>query len=138
MVTLDEATSALREIEGDLAQPTRGGDDSLQLADRIRVIRVLLAKQSTRWVSPTEARRLLGATSADTVKALLRMGLLRSRNAVSGRTEVMLEDVLREREAREELLAIGGDDLTGEELEALHATQPGSNPWERGQPDSGR
>jgi len=135
---VDEATIALRKIEPELQQPTKGGVNSLNLADRIRSVRKLLAKQETRWINTTKARRLLAATSPDTVETLIRIGFLRSRNRPGGRIQVILADVLGERQAREELLAIGGDDLTGEELEIMHQAQPGTNPWERDTTDSSR
>ena len=136
MAILDEATSALREIEAELLRPTQGGLDSVRLAERLRAVRKLLSKDEARWVGTTEAKRLLGLGSENTVKAWARMGLLRSRTQPNGRIQVLLDDVLRRREEHEGLSAIGGDDLTEEELRILREARPGTNPWERERADA--
>jgi hypothetical protein len=59
------------------------------------------------------------------------MGLLRSRTQPNGRVQVLLDDVLRDREAAEGLTAFGGGDMTEAELEAEHQARPGTLPWER-------
>jgi hypothetical protein len=91
----------------------------------------LLSSEGVRWVGTTEAKRLLGLGSENTVKAWARLGLLRSRRLPNGRVQVLLDDVLRRREETEGLSAIGGHDLTEEELRIMRETRPGSNPWER-------
>jgi hypothetical protein len=131
MTALDEATDALRELEAELLEPTRGGLDAVRLAERVRAVRKLLSKQEVRWVGTTEAKRLLALGSENTVKAWARMGLLRSRRLPNGRVQVLLDDVLRRREETEGLSAIGGDDLTEDELRILRESRPGKNPWER-------
>lgn len=138
MTVLDEATSALGEIEAALLAPTKGGLDSVLLAERIRAVRKLLSKQEARWVGTTQAKRLLDIGSENTVKAWARMGLLRSRTLPNGRVQVLLDDVLRRREETEGLSAIGGDELTEEELRIMREARPGTNPWEREQAGSAR
>jgi hypothetical protein len=135
MTVLDEATRALREIEAELLTPPKGGLDSVRLAERLRAIRRLLSAEEAQWVGTTEAKRLLGLGSENTVKAWARMGLLRSRQLPNGRIQVLLDDVLRRREETEGLSAIGGDDLTEEELRIMREARPGQNPWERQQAD---
>jgi hypothetical protein len=71
------------------------------------------------------------------VKTWANMGFLRSRTQPDGRMQVLLDDVLQEREEREEMTAIGGRDLTEEELEELHRSRPGTLPWERDGASSG-
>lgn len=137
MATVDRVTAALREIEPDLAEPPKEGIDSINLADRIRAVRKLLANQEPRWVSLGEAKRLLAASSQDTVKLRVRWGFLRSRTASNGRMQVRLDDVLRERQTEEELSAIGGRDLTEDELEEIYQARPGTVPWEREQAADG-
>jgi hypothetical protein len=132
----DQVKSALRELEPELRAPTGWGPQALRLADRLKEVRKLLAEQETHWISVSEARRLLGASSKDTVTTLVQMGLLKSRTLPNGRMQVPLDDVLRERQAWEELSAFGGEDLTEEELEMMHQAQPGTNPWERNQATS--
>ena len=137
MATVDKVTAALREIEPDLAEPPKEGIDSVNLAERIRAVRKLLAKQEPRWVGLGEAKRLLAASSEDAVKAWVRMRLLQSRTVSKGRMQVLLDDVLRQRETEEGLSAIGGRDLTEEELEEIYQAQPGTVPWEREQAADG-
>ena len=139
MAILDEATSALREIETELLKPTQGGLDSVRLAERLRAVRKLLSKDEARWVGTTEAKRLLGLGSENTVKAWARMGLLRSRTQPNGRIQVLLDDVLRRREERGGLSAIDGDEEISTE-EALRLLRPrlGHASWGREQADSTR
>lgn len=126
MTLIDEATGALREIEADLLAPTRGGMDSVRLAERLRAVRMLLSRQEACWVGTTEAKRLLGLGSENTVKAWARMRLLRSRTLPNGRIQVLLDDVLHRREDTEALSAIDGGEETSIE-EALHLLRPRSS-----------
>lgn len=132
MSVLTRATDALRELEGELADRKVGeGDDSADIAERIRAVRLLLSGEDARWIGTTEAKRLLGLGSENTVKAWARAGRLRSRFQPNGRIQVLLDDVLYLREAAEGVSAFGGDDLTEEELEELHRSRSGTLPWER-------
>jgi hypothetical protein len=131
MARLDAVTDKLRRLEGDLRGTPRGGLDPDETEDRVAEILALLSPERVCWLGTTEAKRLLGVGSENTVKAWARLGLLRSRTLPNGRTQVLLDDVLRRRAEDEALVAIGGDDLTPEELEVLEATRPGTNPWER-------
>ena len=135
MSVLTKVTDALRELEEELAEHPlyAGGENALRIADRIREVRRLLSREDAEWGGTTEAKRLLGVGSENTVKAWAKMGLLRSRTQANGRTQVLLDDVLKEREEREAITAIGGRDLTEEELEDLHRSRPGTLPWEREQ-----
>ena len=91
----------------------------------------LLSPEGACWVGTTEAKRLIGVGSENTVKAWARLGLLRSRTLPNGRTQVLLEDVLRRRAEDEALLAADGDDLTPAELKDLESARPGTSPWQR-------
>jgi hypothetical protein len=123
---------ALRELEEELAHRKIGeADDSADVAERIRAVRRLLSGEDTKWIGTTEAKRLLGLGSENTVKAWARAGRLRSRVQPNGRIQVLLDDVLHRREAAEGVSAFGGDFLTEEELEELHRSRPGTLPWER-------
>jgi hypothetical protein len=135
MSLLTRATDALRELEDELARYPlyAGGEDALRIADRIREVRRLLSREDAEWIGTTEAKRLLGVGSENTVKAWAKMGLLRSRTQPNGRIQVLLDDVLKEREAREAITAIGGRDMTEEEMEAEHQARSGTLPWEREQ-----
>lgn len=131
MSILQEVTNALRDLEAELGEPTRGGLDATRLAEKIREVRRLLSREEARWLGTTEAKRLLGVKSENTVKAWARLGLLRGRTMPNGRIQVRLDDVLRRREETEGLSAIGGDELTPEELRDLRSGRPGTNAWER-------
>jgi hypothetical protein len=131
MARLDTATRMLRELEVMLRTTPRGAFDPSVAADRVAEVLDLLSREQGRWVGTTEAKRLLGVGSENTVKAWARLGLLRSRRLPNGRTQVLLDDVLRRRAEDEALLAIGGDDLTPEELEEIEAARPETNPCER-------
>ena len=138
MSVLTRAGDALRELEKELVEYPlyAGGEHAMRLADHIRAVRKLLAGEEVQWIGPTQAKRLLGVDSEKAVKDWAKMGFLRSRTQPNGRIQVLLDDVLKEREAREELSAFGGRDLTEEELEAEHQARPGTLPWEREQASS--
>ncbi|HEV2121282.1 MAG TPA: hypothetical protein VGW38_00710 [Chloroflexota bacterium] len=128
---LTRATDALRELEEELPHRQVGaGDDSAEVAERIRAVRRMLSGEDAKWIGTTEAKRLLGLGSENTVKAWARAGRLRSRVQPNRRIQVLLDDVLRDREAAEGLTAFGGRDMTEEELEAEHRAWPGTLPWE--------
>jgi hypothetical protein len=132
MSVLTRAADALRELEEELTRRKVGeGDDSAEVAERIRAVRNLLSREDARWVGTAEAKRLLGLGSENTVEAWARAGRLRSRVLPNGRIQVLLDDVLHRREAAEGVSAFGGDFLTEDELEELHRSRPGTLPWER-------
>src|SRR5438094_3650154 len=113
MSVLTRATAALHELEKELAQYPlyAGGEDAVRIADHIRAVRRLLSGEETQWIGIREAKRLLGVDSDNTVKAWARAGYLRNRTQPNGRIQVLRDDVLKERQAREEITAIGGEDL---------------------------
>lgn|SRR3954470_9338005 len=131
------AHEALKALEEELtrypymASGEAGGDPSLHLSQRIQEVRRLLANEQPRWISLAKAKRLLGVDSDETVKTWIRLRFLRSRTELSGRVQVLLDDVLRDREAAEGLTAFGGRDVSEAEMEAEHQAQPGTLPWER-------
>jgi hypothetical protein len=138
MSTLQAATNALRDLEAMLLASPQGELDPALVAERLHKIRRLLSREDARWIGTTEAKRLLGVGSENTVKAWARLGLLRSRTLANGRTQVLVDDVLRRRAEHEALLAVGGEELTPEELRLLKAERPGTNPWERTEADRSR
>ena len=106
----------LRDLEADLR-------DRPAVAARLHAVARLLESDEVRWVGTTEAKRLLGVGSENTVKAWARLGLLRSRREANGRLKVALEDVLRQREVQHDLEEHSGDEeLSPEELEILGRT----------------
>jgi hypothetical protein len=137
MSILRRAVSGLREIESDLlAASAVGAVDLERVARRIHRVVELLSDEDARWVGTTEAKRLLGVSSENTVKAWARIGLLRSRTLPNGRVRVLLDDVLERRAEAEDLTAIGGGELSPAELRILREARPGTNPWQRQQAEA--
>jgi hypothetical protein len=131
MRTLKDATNALRDLEALLRTALPERIDPVAVAERVREVRELLAGEDARWIGTTEAKRLLGVGSENTVKAWARLRLLRSRTLPNGRIQILLDDVLERRAETEDLIAIGGAELSPEELRILRETRPGKNPWAR-------
>jgi hypothetical protein len=130
MSILEEVTGSLRSIESELlARDREDGVDATRIAERIHRVVELLSSEDAQWVGTTEAKRLFGISSENTVKAWARLGLLRSRTLPNGRVQVLLDDVLFRRAERDALEAIGGEDLSAEELRSLRESRPGRNPW---------
>lgn len=132
MSIIGRAVNDLRAIEEELLGVSDGSAlEPASMAQRLHRVVELLADEEARWVGTTEAKRLLGLSSENTVKAWARSGLLRSRTRPSGRVQVLLDDVLERRVESEDLTAIGGDELSPDELRRLREARPGINPWER-------
>jgi len=103
MNILRQVSERLADLEARLVD--RPGE-----ADELRQIRGLLAADEARWLGTVAAQRLLGVKSINTVKAWARLGLLRSRQTASGRLQVHLDDVLEQRQVRQDLGALGSVD----------------------------
>lgn len=84
---------------------------------------------ATEWLSLAQTKRALGFASQAVVRTWVDYGWLRSRRS-DGKLEILRADVLRANEARRDLTAIGGEELTPEELDELAEWQ-GRLPWER-------
>ena len=134
MAMVDEVTAALREMEPDLLKPTQSAMAAVTLGERIRAVRKLLAEHGDRWISVAEAKRLLAASSAESVKAWAHRGYLRSRTLPNGRIQLSLDDVLRDREATEALTGVdNGEPITPEE--AMYLLRPLEYPRPAGYPE---
>jgi hypothetical protein len=143
MAVVDDVTTALREIEPELLQPTNSTLDAIDLGERIRAVRKLIAEHGDRWIGVSEAKRYLAASSADYVKAWVRAGSLRSRTLPSGRIQLSLDSVLEHREDYEVMTAIDKDaPITTEEalylLRPLKYPRPASYPPPREPADAAR
>ena len=96
------------------------------MAARLHEVAQLLESDEVRWVGTTEAMRLLGVGSENTVKAWVRLGLLRSRTLPNGRLQVLLDDVLARKAINADLAGpLEDDGMSPEELDALSSTHPG-------------
>ena len=132
MSILQEATDELRTLTTELLEGGReGGLAPTRVAERLQRVVELLSDEEARWIGTTEAKRLLGVRSEHTVKAWARLGLLQSRTLPNGRTQVRLDDVLKRRAETEDLTALGGEELSPDELRMLRESRPGKNPWKR-------
>jgi hypothetical protein len=127
----EEATDALREVKAKLASAPQGELDLEWVETHLSPAIKLLAREEPHWISTAEAQRLLGIAWESSVPYWVKLGLLRGRPGPGDSVEVRLDDVLRERLVREGLLAIGGDEMTPEELRILTKGRPGTNPWDR-------
>lgn len=107
-----------------LLRETPQGSLNLDAIDALRVMVGRLGRDDRRWIDTDETQRVLGVTSSITVPTLVQAGLLRGRVSADACLEVRLVDVLHERLVREGLLAIGGDELTQDELRAFGGMQP--------------
>jgi hypothetical protein len=102
------------------------------VADELNPVIQALTGEEAAMIGIEQARELLGAASADEVGALLTLGILPgTREAQTGQWTIPLAAVLGFRRWREGILAIGGEDLTEEELAILSETRPGTFPWQR-------
>jgi hypothetical protein len=90
------------------------------------------------WISVDRARRLLGVESEATISGWARLGLLEHRAVPDGGIEVLLEDALRQRLERDELVGVGGEELSPNDLGLLREERPGGVPWERAFPARAR
>lgn len=87
---------------------------------------------SDEWLTLAEARAILDVMSEDIVRAWAeKYGWRRGHANPDGSLIVSKADVLHEKAVREGLGAIGGDELTQQELETLRNARPGTLPWER-------
>jgi hypothetical protein len=83
-------------------------------------------------IGTEQARKILGVRSVNTVKRWLELGILGGVwDERRGRWQIPLDEALRLRSVHDDLAAMGGDDMTPEELEILSSTRPGTWPWER-------
>jgi hypothetical protein len=128
---LQEATDELRALTSELLEGGHEGSRTpARVAERLQRVVALLSDEDARWIGITEAKRLLGVRSEHTVKAWARLGLLQSRTLPNGRFQMNIDDVLRRRAETEDLTALGGEELSPDELRILRETRPGKNPWE--------
>ena len=108
-----------------LASPSRRNGDCTASARPSRRNGPPRSSGPPRWIGPREAKRLLALGSENAVKAWARCGLLRSRKLPNGRTQVLLDDVLRRREETEGLSAVDGAEAISTQ-EALALLRPRS------------
>ncbi len=113
--------------------------------ETVRVLRAALEDvDGERLLTTTEAARMLGIRSINTIKAWRRQGYITG-VTIGNRTLIPMTEVERlqasERvrgvrlaeQRHTESAALGGDEeMSQEELDALDAGRPGTLPWQRG------
>jgi hypothetical protein len=124
---------ALRDLKSLLNGTPQGTLDPVAVAERVQQVLNALSRRQAVWITVAEATRLLGVRSESTVTAWTELGMLRGRSGSDGCIQVRLDDVLARRAESEGLMAIGGDEMTSEELRSVRDGRPGTNPWEREQ-----
>jgi hypothetical protein len=130
----EEATDLLRDVQAKLAAAPQGELDLEWVQTHLPAALKLLAHEAPRWISTAEAQQLLGIAWESAVAYWADIGWLRSRPNPSGGIEVRLDDVLDRRLVRESLLAIGGDDMTADELRILKGGHSHTRPDNHGGP----
>lgn len=119
------------------------------VSETVRALRAALRDvDAERLLTTTEAARLLGVRSINTIKSWCRTGYITgvthgSRTLIPMSEIERIQDSDRVRSLRtaerlhDESSELGGDEMTQEELDALDAGRPGTLPWLRkatGQP----
>ena len=131
MSTRRNANSSLRELKSLLGGAPQGTLDPSIVGSKVREALRALSNEPPVWISDAEAARLLGIHRGETVRSWVQLGLLRGRSGADGCLQVRLDDVLSRRAETEGLMAIGGEEMTPEELRILSGERPGKNPWQR-------
>ena len=95
MSALRHALDELRAIEVELRAGAMGDVlDANRVADRIHEVAETLSHGDSLWVGTTEAKRLIGIRSEQTIRSWARSGRLRSRTLPNGRIQVLRDDIL--------------------------------------------
>lgn len=134
MSVLSELGAELRALDKDLDALSLPTEVAARLRARVAEMHRMLASGDAVWIGTTEAKRLLGLKTENTVKAWARAGLLRSRTLPNGRVQVHLDDVHRRAADSVALTTPWDEPMTGEELRTLSHTRPGTAPWQRVSP----
>jgi hypothetical protein len=130
-----------------LRQELRAARDQVEAGDTARAVarldQIIEGLGSEQLLTTTEAARLLGVRSPNTVKLWCRTGYLHGVRR-GGRTMLPLSEIERIQES-DQVRAVRASDqlhnaidefgvaegLTDDELADLAAARPGKNPWER-------
>jgi hypothetical protein len=91
----------------------------------------LARQEEVCWIPIADVYPLMGATVPGSMEYWVELGLLRGRTEPDGSLSIRLDDILYRRAESEGLMAIGGDEMTEDELQDLKLGRPGTNPWDR-------
>jgi hypothetical protein len=131
MSTTHEPTTDLKEMLA-LLRSTPLGQLPIELVRPVEEAAYRLARQEDIcWIPIADVYPLMGATFPGSMEYWVDHGLLRGRTEHDGSLSVRLDDILYRRAESEGLMAIGGDEMTEEELRILTKGRPGRNPWDR-------
>jgi hypothetical protein len=134
MGVLGDLDAELRALDRELDDASLPPDMAARMRCRVAEMRRILAGPNAAWIGTTEAKRLLGLKTENTVKAWARAGVLQSRTLPNGRVQVHLEDVHRRAREAAALTTPWDEPMPEEELQSLSRTCPGSRPWQRKSP----
>lgn len=138
MTGLTELREDLKELRSYVADGNT--DEALR-----RIDRTLQELDDERRVTTTEAAELLGIQSVEIVRLLCNRGDIRYIVSDDGEAMITISEIERVRDSEPvrmirtldrlhdeiEELGFPGEPLTEEEMEMLHASRPGTLPWER-------
>jgi len=120
---LDAMVQRLQDVEA------RHPDTATELGPIIRS----LAGDTAATIGTEQARKILGIRSVNTVKRWIELGILAGTwDERSHRWQIPLADALRLACMHDDLTAVGGQDMSEEDLETLASTRPGTLPWQHG------
>ena len=126
---LGDLDAELRGLDRELDDSSLPPDMAARMRCRVAEMRRILTGPDAAWIGTTEAKRLLGLKTENTVKAWARAGLLKSRTLPNGRVQVHLEDVHRRAREAAALTRPWDEPMTEEELQILSRARPGTRPW---------
>lgn len=130
MSAAHEMTTELKEMLA-LLRETPLGSLPIEYVRPVEGAAYRLARQEPCWIPIADVYPLMGATVPGSMEYWVDHGLLRGRTEPDGSLSVRLDDILYRRAESEGLLAIGGEEMTEEELQELKLGRPGTNPWDR-------
>lgn len=139
---------AIGDLRGELLQARQAAEDG-NLAETVRQLNKALEQiEADHLLTSTEAARMLGVRSPNTILGWCRTGYLQGGKR-GGRTMIPLAEVERIQdgdqarlvraldEMHDQTAELGSDEgMSEEEMEVLHQTRPGTLPWERIEYDS--
>ncbi|HUG16239.1 MAG TPA: hypothetical protein VMM78_14640 [Thermomicrobiales bacterium] len=136
MSTTHATATLIHELETILESAPQGELDPClieELGQKVREALRLLKDEEPIWVDAPRAKQLLGIELDASVPYWVELGLLRGRTLEDGRVQVQLDDILLRRYETEVSMAVGGDEMTQDELDELSRSRPGTYPWQREQ-----
>src|SRR5438309_2361636 len=135
--------TTLRELRHELEQARREAQEGQTSIVVDRLDHLLETLDGELMLTTAEAARLLGISSVNTVKALVRSGRIHAVRVGTHyriplveverlRTEATVRGLQASSRIHDQTSGWGGEGLTPEELQDLEDGRPGTLPWKRG------